>query len=218
MSFAKVSREKVFRFEVPISELLDIAVGRLRRQAQYARPLAKGRGRTAGVETMIEQATHCLTKLARPEVTLLPVPSQAEANGINLADTVVLDGPDLARDVAAGGSVTAYLLTLGFDQQTAFEWLDGDYSTHHVQSDLSNEVLFALGRHSFRFQRSQSPDGRLRRIPIQAQGICGEKRLWDPARVQALLGVFGSENPGVTVSDTGCFQPLNSLLGLTIHI
>jgi hypothetical protein len=36
--------------------------------------------------------------------------------------------------------------------------------------------------------------------------------------VQALLDVFDGTNPGVTITDTGCFQPLNSLLGLTIAV
>tara|TARA_R110002073_G_scaffold227198_1_gene387923 strand:- start:510 stop:620 length:111 start_codon:yes stop_codon:yes gene_type:complete len=36
--------------------------------------------------------------------------------------------------------------------------------------------------------------------------------------VQALLGFFDGINPGVTVSDAGCFQPLDTLLGLTVQM
>lgn len=135
-----------------------------------------------------------------------------------LGGWVHLDDAQLADEIAAGGTVTAYLLTLGLRQADALAWLDGDYGARHVQSDLAREVLFALGRKSLEVQRDLAPGARLRRISVQTAAQCGDRTLWDPAQVQALLGLFDGVNPGVTVSDTGCFQPLDSLLGLTVQL
>lgn len=164
----------------------------------------------------LTRAADCIAANARPEAVFMPVAAELRPEGLRIAGRVTLDGADVVRDIARGGAVTAYLLTLNYDQSTAFEWLARDYGAHHVQSDLASEVLFALGRHAHRAMKDQGAAGRLRRIPVQASGQCGQRRHWDPSRVQALLSVFGAANPGVSVTDSGCFQPLNSLLGLAV--
>ncbi len=202
-----------------LAGLLEIAGARLRRQKSYVRTLSKGARRSANMEAILMRAHACIAQLAKPQAVLMPVQAKAMKNGICIENRVDLEGKDLAREIADGGKITAYLLTLGYDQQCAFEWLGGDYVIHHVQSDLSSEVLFALGRQVFQTQRDLLPaDARLRRIPVQAGSHCAQRRYWDPNKVQALVQVFGSANPGVVVTDTGCFKPLNSLLGLTITL
>lgn len=218
MSFLWARDKEFARFEVPLPAMLETALARLQRQARYARPLSKGGRSAASVQALLDRAADCVSALARPEAVLMPVRAEPATGGIRIADRVTLDGDDLASDVARGGAVTAYLLTLNYDQARAFDWLEGDYAVHHVQSDLGSEVLFALGRRAFELQKAQAPGARMRRVPVQAGSHCGQRRFWDPRRVQALLGVFEGANPGVTVSDTGCFHPLNSLLGLTIRI
>lgn len=207
-----------WRFEVPLPGLLTTALTRLQKQSRYARPLSKGGKRAAGITAMLQQAEACVAALAQPEVVLMPVDAAATTNGICIADRVLLEGNDLAHDINMGGKVTAYLLTLGFDQHHAFDWLGGDYAAHHIQSDLASEVLFALGRQVFQEQKAQHPDARLRRIPVQTDAYCGQRRFWDAGKVQTLMQVFDGVNPGVTVTNTGCFQPLHALLGLTIRI
>ena len=204
--------------EVPVGPLLAIALGRLARQAQYARPLAKGGHKASAVHAWFDQAAACISDLAQPRAFIRPVDTRLEDDGVRIAERVTLDDEVLARDLAHGGSVSVYLLTLGYGQNQAFKRLCGDYSAHHVQSDLANEVLFALGRHVHAQMRADAIGARLRRVPIQAQGVCGARHVWDPARVQALLSVFDGDETGVSVTDTGCFEPLNSLLGLTIRL
>ncbi len=205
------------RLLLPQTDLLDTARARLQRQKQYARVLTSGGNRAEGLRLWIEQAADCITTLARPKAFTTPVTARSEYNGVCLADRVRLEGADLASAVARGGQVTAYLLTLNYSQSHAFEWLGQDYSAHHVQSDLGSEVLFALGREVHQSMRALTPTGRMRRIPVLANELCGQRHIWEPASVQALLTVFDDVNPGVCVTDTGCFQPLNSLLGLTLH-
>jgi hypothetical protein len=205
-------------FDVPVAGLLEAATRRLERQGQYARPLAKAGRRADALRGWLQEAAGCVVALARPQAALAPVDCRAVPGGIEIAGRVELDGEDLARLVSLGGTATAYLLTLGYAQADAFAWLQGDYGAHHVQSDLAGEVLFALGRNVHRRLAEASPGCRLRRVPIQTQAGCGQRRIWDAARVQALLGVFDGVNPGVSVTDTGCFQPLNSLLGLEIRL
>lgn len=205
------------RFDAPVSPYLDAARARLGRQTQYARLLAKGGRAAEGLRGWLDEAAACITALARPQAVFLPVAARIEDDGVRIADRVTLSDDVLVRDVSAGGTVAAYLLTLGYDQAAAFERLGGDYAAHHVQSDLAGEVLFALGRDAHARYRVTGGAGRLRRIPVQAHALCGERKVWDPARVQALLTVFDGANPGVTLTDTGCFQPLNSLLGLTVR-
>ncbi len=216
MTFHSSAATMLPRHDVPLAGLLDVALPRLRRQAQYARPLARGGAAAAGLQDLLGRAGACVAALARPVAFFAPVAARPVPGGVCIAGRVMLDAPDLARDVAAGGAVTAYLLTLGYGQGTAFDRLGGDYGAHHVQSDLAGDVLFALGRHAHRMLQAQNPGIRLRRVPVQASDLCGARRVWDPARVQALLGVFDAAGPGVSVTDTGCFQPLHSLLGLTV--
>lgn len=204
------------RADVALAGLLDIACARLRRQVRYAKPLAKGGAKAAGLEDLLHRSTECIIALARPEALFMPVEASLVSGHSRIADRITLTDDALARDVAGGGWVIAYLLTLNYSQTAAFDWLGGDYAAHHVQSDLGNEVLFALGRAAHRLLQARHPDHRMRRIPVTTSGVCGNPRLWDPVRVQALLSVFDAANPGVTVTDTGCFQPLNSLLGLAV--
>lgn len=203
---------------MPVAELLATALPRLKRQQPYAGPLARGGQRARALETWLDAATSCLNALAHPSITLVPVHAHPDTGGVMLDGRVHLGDAQLGKEVAAGGSVTAYLLTLGLHQADALAWFDGDYGARHVQADLAREVLFALGRRSLEVQRGLAPGARPRRISVQTAAGCGDRKLWDPAQVQALLGLFDSINPGVTVSDTGCFQPLDSLLGLTIAL
>lgn len=206
------------RFDWPVAELLGGALRRLERQGAYARPLAKAGRRADALRGWMQQAAGCIAALAHPQVALAPVGCRAIPGGIEIAGRVALDDEELARLVSLGGTVTAYLLTLGYAQKDAFDWLGGDYGAHHVQSDLAGETLFALGRAVHRRQVEASPGCRLRRVAIQTQAACGQRRFWDAARVQSLLGVFDGVNPGVSVTDAGCFQPLQSILGLEIRM
>lgn len=208
--------EAALRFEALVFPYLEAARARLGRQKQYARLLAKGGRAADGLRGWLDEAAACITALARPQAVFRPVAAHLTDRGVRIAERVTLADEGLARDVVAGGTVAAYLLTLGYDQAAAFARLGGDYAAHHVQSDLAGEVLFALGRDAHARYRATGA-GRLRRIPVQAHALCGERKVWDPARVQALLTVFDGANPGVTLTDTGCFQPLNSLLGLTVR-
>ncbi|MFZ1726243.1 MAG: hypothetical protein WAU13_06250, partial [Albidovulum sp.] len=41
-------------------------------------------------------------------------------------------------------------------------------------------------------------------------------RPWDVARLQRLLSLTGDAPHGVTMNESGCFQPLHSILGLLL--
>jgi len=206
------------RLSPPVNRLLEIAGARLKRQAQYSRTLSKGGARARALQLWLNQAYDCIAALARPEAFFVPVSAEQVPGGVRLADRVTLEGGDLERDVADGARVTAYLLTLNYSQSQAFDWLGRDYGAHHVQTDLGSEVLFALGREAHRSMRACTPTGRLRRVPVLASAQCGQRRMWSPADVQALLTCFDGVNPGVQVTDTGCFTPLNSILGLALNL
>lgn len=208
---------RMTEFEVAPARLLQTALGRIRRQTQYRRPLERGGRAAAGIDALLAQAADCVAALARPRAVFVPVRADWTAAGdLRLSDLFTLTAGDIGLPPARGGSVTAYLLTLGFSQADAFARLNGDYAAQHVQTDLSSEVLFALGREAFGVQQAQAR-GRLRRVSIRTSDICGASRLWDAGRVQALIGQFGAANPGVSVTSAGCFQPLHSLIGLTIE-
>lgn len=206
------------RYDVPTAGLLETALPRLERQKQYAKLLARGGNRAAGLRDWLTQARACISALSAPVIVLKPAHAEPLQDYVRIAGRVDLTDPDLVQLVQQGGTVTLYLVTLGYAQTDAFDWLDRDYGAHHIQSDLGNETLFALGRHAHRLQRQAAPGARLKRISVQASDLCGQQKIWDPAKVQALLGVFDRDNPGVQVTDTGCFQPLNTLLGLTARL
>ncbi len=189
----------------------------MRRQKRYARALSKGGNRAAGIEELLQNAGACIADIAIPKSVSIPVHAEPISNGICLGGRVTLEGREFASAIADGASINIYLQTLSYEQAQAFEWLSGDYAAHHVLSDLGSEVLFAFSRREFQRQKDALPAGaRLKRISVQTDETCGERRLWDAAKVQTLLQLLGDSNPGVSVTDTGCFQPLQTLLGLTI--
>lgn len=216
MSFDCPAPVEADRLRPGVAALLEIATARLCRQKQYARVLSAGGGGAEALRDGLHQATGCITALARPEALFVPVAARRAAGGLRLADRVTLRGTDLARDLDRGGRVTAYLLTLNYSQSAAFDRLGRDYFVHHVQSELGREVLFALGRAAHGHMRAGVASGRLRMVPILANAQCGQRRVWDPADVRALLTCFDGVNPGVQITETGCFNPLNALLGLAL--
>lgn len=204
------------RLAVAAGELISVARPRIERQAHYAALAAKGGARAMALHGWLDQAADCVAALARPVAVRIALPVRATATGVMIAETVAVDDGAIAAEVAAGGRASACLSTLGYGQKAAFERLGRDYALHHVQTDLAREVLFALARAADRDERARMPGCRLRRIPVQAHGLCGQRHLWDPAQVQALIAAFGAANPGVRLTDSGFFDPLHSLLSLAL--
>ncbi len=204
------------KYSFPIEELLSVASSRLRRQIQFKRPLAKGGKSAAELECWLERASICLATLAQPIAVFRPLTTQISFDQVDIENQVTLNNPVLVTDLNSGCSLSTYLLTLGYSQAKAFDWLGRDYMVHHVQSELAREVLYALGRAAHKCAKDDSPDHRLRRIPVRMEAKPGTPPMWDASRVQALLTVFGKDNPGVSLTDAGCFQPLSSLLGLLV--
>lgn len=201
---------------VTTRELLAVARPRIARQTQYAALIAKGGRRAAAVDDWLDRAADCMMALARPAAVRIPLTARATPGGVLIAETVTIGDAGIAADILAGGRLTACLMTLGYGQEAAFARLGRDYALHHVQTDLAREALFALARAADRDERARLPGSRLRRIPVQAHGLCGQRHLWDPAQVQALLSAFGAANPGVRQTDSGFFDPLHALLSLTL--
>lgn len=200
----------------PIADLVAIACARVERQAGYAALAAKGGARAAALQHWLQQARDCVTALARARVLRQPLAAIERPGGLLIADHIYLADPTLGVGIARGGRLSAGLCTLGFEQEAAFDWLGRDYALHHVQTELARETLFALARAADRAEQGRHPGWRLRRISVTADGPCDARRLWEPAKVQALLGLFEGDGPGVTLTGTGFFKPLHSLLRLTL--
>ncbi len=207
----------VQKYSFPIEDLLIVASSRLRRQRQFKRPLAKGGKSAVELVRWLDQASECLMTLAHPIAVFHTMNTDVGFGRVSIENQVTLNNPALATDLTRGGSLFSYLLTLGYSQANAFDWLNRDYMAHHIQSELAREVLYALGRNAHNCFKDVRPDRRLRRIPIRMEAKPGAPLMWDVSRVQALLATFGADNPGVSLTDTGCFQPLNSLLGLVVE-
>jgi hypothetical protein len=210
------SEVSILHFHAPVESLLDEALARLKHQTQYAQPLCDGGQKAKELEHWLTCARECIEVLARPEALYYPLHTSSDRDIVCIEEKLFLNDPRLAKELVAGGRLSAYLLTLGYRQEEAFERVSRDYMIHHIQTDLGREMLFALGRLAHKRAISAAPDRRLRRISVLLQGKPNKRKLWDAASVQALLGIFGAKNPGVAVTDTGCFQPLNSLLGLMV--
>lgn len=205
-------------FDLDLPALLDTAGARLRKQSRYSRPLTKGGKRAAAMEEMLAKGRDCILELSSPAAVLMPVSIQATEDGMRVGENVDISGDDFRKDAENAVETSLYLMTLGYDQQVAFKWLENDYVIHHMHSDLATEVLFAIGRQVFNSQKDALDEGRrLKRVSIQTYDVCGQKSVWDVEKVQAMMGLFGTDNQGVTVTDTGCFLPLYSILGMTIE-
>ncbi len=199
--------------EFPAAELMQVAAPRLRRQTQFARPLARGGRKAAEMERLLDLAAACVLDLAHPQAVFRALSVVREDTGFRLEGTTLLAGSVLPEGLPEGGRLSAYVLTLGYAQEEAFERLGRDYMLHHFQTMLGREMLFALGRAAHRRAEAQAPGHRLRRIALRMED---DRQLWDPAAAQGLLRLFGEENPGVAITGTGFFTPLNSTLGLML--
>lgn len=205
-------------FDLDLPALIDTAGARLRKQSRYSRPLSKGGKRAAAMEDMLAKGRDCILALSNPAAVMMSVSMAPTDNGMRVGGTVDIVGEDFKADAENAVEANLYLMTLGYDQQVAFEWLKKDYVIHHMHSDLAAEVLFAVGRQVFNAQKDALAEGRrLKRVSIQTEDVCGQKSVWDVEKVQAMIGLFGGDTQGVTVTDTGCFLPLFSILGMTIE-
>ncbi|MFO1176292.1 MAG: hypothetical protein U1E48_14015 [Paracoccaceae bacterium] len=199
-----------------LGDLVASAQARVRRQAAYMALAAKGGAKAAAIHDWLEQAATCVTTLARPRIVRQPLSAVARPDGILIAGGIHVVDPSLSAPVAGGGRLDALLCTLGYGQEAAFDWLGRDYGLHHVQTDVARETLFALARAADRACLHRLPGWRLRRIPVRTHVACSRQHLWEPAQVQALLAAFDQGDPGVGLTTTGFFQPLHSLLSLTL--
>lgn len=200
------------------ASLVDHARARIERQARYATALARGGARAAALRSLLDRACRCVTELSRPQDLRIPIDAETDGDNILIGESVTLRNPTLARDLRRAGRLSAGLCSLGYDQEQAFDWAERDYALHHVQTDLARETLFALQRASDRACRVSHPGWRLIRVPVQAEAPCGERRLWDPAAVQSLLGRFPFQDCPVSLTETGFFRPLHSILRLILLV
>jgi hypothetical protein len=199
-----------------VRDLVETARARIARQAQYAALIAKGGSRAAVARDWLEQAAACVASLARPQAARVPLAARVSGDGVVIEEKLFFGDRRLVADLAAGGRLFACLSTLAYDQAQAFDRLGRDYALFHVQTDLARETLFALARAADRYECGRLPGWRIRRIPVQMHDLRGRAHVWDSAKVQSLLGAFEGANPGVGLTDTGFFQPLHSLLGMTL--
>lgn len=200
-----------------LDRLIAAALFRLRRQAHFAGPLGAGGHKARQIDAWLQTAAGCLRALARPKVAQQTLAPHLEGDCVILPTGTRLHDAPAAETLRRGGRLSLYLLSLGFDQRAAFEWLGSDYMAHHIQSELSRETLFALGREA----RARGLDGApgnagVRRIAVRVEAAPGAPRLWDAAGVQRLLSLIDDGPHGVTMNDSGCFQPLHSVLGLLL--
>ncbi len=198
------------------ASLVNQARARIERQARYATALSRGGARASALRALLDRACQCVTALSCPQDLRIPVEAETDGDDILIARSVELRNPTLARDLRRAGRLSAGLCSLGYDQDAAFDWAERDYAVHHVQTDLARETLFAFARASDRAFRAPHPGWRLIRVPVQAEAACGERRLWDPAAVQALLAQFPTHSCPVSLTDTGFFRPLHTVLRLNL--
>lgn len=196
----------------PLPDLLAIAEGRLRRQAQFARPLARARrGAMRALETAFADARRCLLDRARPAGLHLRLTPQAAERAM---------APKLTAELAAGGAGHATLVTLGCDlpgaePATAPE-AGRDYLLGHVRALLAQQLLFAAVRAAQADLRAGHPGYRMVRIAQPMAPEAGAQGLWDAAAAQRLLALFGPAPLGVQQTEAGAFQPLHSLIALSV--
>lgn len=203
--------------QVGLDRLIAAALLRLRRQIHFAAPLGAGGHKARQINDWLQTAADCVCALARPKVAHQALVVQLEADSVILPTGTRLDDARAVETLRRGGRLSLYLFSLGFDQRAAFDWLGGDYMAHHIQSELSRETLFALGRAARAKGLDGAPgDAKVRRIAVRIEAAPGAPRLWDVAEVQGLLSLVNGRPHGVTMSDSGCFQPLHSVLGLLL--
>lgn len=197
----------------------------LDREALIAEALRRIRGRRdieqafdrlgparAELADCLQAASDCVRQMARPAAAVI---------GAQPAELGLVQD----NDACAGNAKTealgfAYLLTCGYDSREALAWLDGDYTSYHLQDAIARELVFALGREVSQWLRSQRPGWRFARQALRDGAVPAAVGAppWDPRRVTPLLSRFDGCAMGVGATSAGELVPLHSLLGVMLGV
>lgn len=159
----------------------------------------------------LQAALACVQQLARPAAAV--VCARLPELGRELTGIDALAGHEALE---ARGFV--YLVTCGYDSRDALAWLQGDYTSYHLQDAISRELVFAIGREVSRWLRAERPDWRFTRQVLRdgSAPAAGGARRWDPRRIAPLLSWFDNSGLGVGTTTAGVLIPLHSVLGVML--
>lgn len=210
--------------DIDKAALFTEAEARLRRQREMKLTAARDDQSKAELDTCFAECRMALFDVCQPAYAFCTLDVKAEGNCVHVGDAVI-EGTPMAAAITPQSRTMAYLMTLSYDSQAMLASLNNDYVIYHFQHLLGREVLFALGREIFNQHCALHPEMKFRRHAIKmrkdafdAQAPASEAvdNYWDPAIVTTLLGCFGENNLGVSVTASGCFSPLQTLLGVMV--
>jgi hypothetical protein len=206
-------------------ELLFEAEQKLRKQKEIKRTLERDELARNEVDNCLKQSVELLAEVMVPDFRVCSVSVERKGNSINIGGIEIKDTP-MVRSISEEASFYLYLVSLKYDSQQVLNILKGDYVIYHFQHILGREVLFAMARKLHREYSHSHPEFRFKRHAIKMKKECyehstndetsGEDNYWDPIIVTNLIDNFENNNLGVQVTQSGCFSPLQTILGVMV--
>lgn len=208
-------------FEFDKGELFGEAEDKLRRQKEFTKTFADNPEAEEEIDGCLAQARSALYDICDPRVYVKEVSLCNDGDALLFGAARVENSP-LNEAFDEGATALAYLLTLSYDSKAMLQSLDNDYVIYHFQHVLGREVLFALGRAvhktiNYRFgKKFKRHSIRMRKEEVEAVSKDEKINYWDPQVVASLLSNFDDCNCGIRVNESGCFDPLQTILGIMI--
>lgn len=202
--------------------LFSEAEGKLRRQKEFKKTIEQNADAAEELNDCLHEAREALFKVCDPRVAFTQLEASSDGVSVKIGDTYIENTP-MAKSMDSDSQLIAYLLTLSYDSEKILQDLDNDYVIYHFQHILGREVLFALGRAVHRAYSNAFPTIRFKRHSIRMRKESLEEtsneeevNYWDPEVVGQLVTYFNQDHLNVTVKESGCFSPLQTILGVMV--
>jgi hypothetical protein len=206
-------------------ELLRVAEEKLRKQKEIRRTILRDSQASSEIDDCLKQSAMLLQEFMKPDYRICEVDAVLKDGVLSIGNCEISESP-LLKAITKNSKFFLYLITLNYDSEAMMKRLESDYVLYHFQHILGRESLFALGRNLFDDYSKVYSNLKLKRHPIKmrkesyeiSNTDCneGEDNYWDPTVVTNLKEYFKGDDMGVQVTPSGCFSPLQTILGIMV--
>jgi hypothetical protein len=205
--------------------LLREAENKLRKQQEIRRTANRDALASNEINDCLLEASKILSTEMKPDYRICEVDVKTSGNSLTIGNYTI-DNTPLSKVIKLDSKFYLYLISLKYDSEKIMNTLNGDYVIYHFQHILGREALFAMGREVHKKHCELYSNYVFKRHPIKMRkesyetinpdDNCGEDNYWDPKIVTSLIDCFKGDRMGIKVTQSGCFSPLQTILGVMV--
>jgi|GEM_PF-6347012 len=204
-----------------VDKLLSSARQKLCKQGDFTKTFANNQDAIEEINECLSIAKEELLSVCQPKVFFTLLDAKCKGDHVIVGQTNIQNTP-MAQSLNDSSKVFAYLITLDYDSEMMLKNLKYDYVIYHFQHILGREVLFDLGRQVHTAYVKQYADFDFRRHSIRMRkesfddSIQSSINYWNPKMVASLVEHFSDTTIPISVKESGCFSPLQTILGVMV--